>query len=1123
MAKSISMTDDEILELVQPDIERARAHQTELSVERQESYDLYRFQPLGNERDGFSKVVDSLAWNSVESLKPNLHAIFTGDFFSLTSDNEARAKKFKDYLRYVLFRKQNGKRILKDWIHDSLINHFGIIKCCYREDYDLETKTFPQLTAQQFEAMNADPNIKISKYTEVMVPAPQQPMPFMDPATGQMVQPEMATEVKAYEEVKAVRKVVTFAGPSVEVIPAWEFFYVPGYSEISECPFVAHRVRKTLDDIRKGERSGKYRKGVYDLVKDKVANRTSDPSTMGEIQKMFEVDGLTSPGNLSPSKNYDSDSIREGSNEVDVWECYFLADLDKDGLLEPTIVSICEDVVLQDPVENPYGGPPFILGYCNREPHKIEGFPLPLQLRHEQLEQTNLRRIMVDSAGCFTYPTAVTNDKNMARQWSDRALGDIIVGNPDGIREIAAGAPSQFILRAMEAGNVSVEKKTGITSYNQGLDANSLNKMLCIHTPVPLADGEYIQLGEVESGDRIIGSDGLPVTVLAAHEIHNPERAYRIVFASGEEIFAGGEHLWTVQTESDKFQGKNRTIDTDTLYARKNKFAENIYIPRVQRPEIENPETPPIDPYILGVWLGDGHSWSPRVTTMDGYIVARLTEWASANGCEVSPSKNQNAGKATTYYIKGSPFYSKMRSLNLLRRGREDDYSVVGKHIPETYFHASYADRLELLRGLMDTDGCHHSGSLCVFSQKDGRLLGDVTRLIESLGGWWNESTVDAGPLAKEGQRYVNITFHIFDNPFSLPVKADKWRAPIRNTTTQPIVSVEPVSIRPMRCLTVDSSDGLFCVGRKFTVTHNTATGISMIMTASQMRQKYTAMGFADSLEELIRQMIAITQMFPPQDVVRLLGSPIEVTADDLQGKFDIEIDVGTGPQEKQATAQQLDQHIQFLTQVGIPMGIATPVHLAETIYKKYDTLDINAKNLLLPIEDIGQKFANQPTPTQTQQMQQQMQQMDAHIKQSEQQIQQMQAELKRATDAANTLKQQNDDLKRNVQLDNAEFQMKAQLSQEEFSLKVQEVQAQIELAREKLKAEMELKTAMEAAKIQLEAAKIQADQNAAQTPPAEPKESSPQVIVVPSPGGQRQISLNRVNGQIVGASIVEV
>lgn len=712
MAKSVSLSDDDILALVTPDIDRARAHQTELSRQREESYALYRFEPLGNERQGFSQVVDSIAWNSVEALKPSLHAIFTGDFFSLTSNDEQRAKKFKDYLRYILFRKQNGKRILKDWIHDSLVNlPGGVMKCCYREDYDLETKTFDVLTAEQFEAMNADTNIKITKYDEVMVAAVEQPAPYIDENTGQLVQPEAVLEVATYENVKVVRKTVKFAGPSVEVVPAWEFYYVPGYAEISECPFVAHKVRKTLDEIRKGERSGKYRKGIYKKVKDKVAARVSNPDTLGEIQRMFDVDGLTSPENALPNKAYDDTSIRANSNEVDVWECYIQADIDGDGLLEPTIVTICEDVVLKEPEENPYGGPPFILGYYHREPHKIEGLPLPLALRHEQLEQTNLRRLIVDSAAESTYRTVITQDRNIARQWAARVMGDAIIGNPEGVRESAVNPPSQFVLRAKELGDSSIEKKTGITSYNQGLDANSLNK---------------------------------------------------------------------------------------------------------------------------------------------------------------------------------------------------------------------------------------------------------------------------------------------------------------------------------------------------------TATGISAIMTASQMRQKYTAQGFADSVEELLRQMIAIVQLYPPADVVRLTGSPIEITPDDLQGKFDIEIDVGTGPQEKQATAMALDQHIQFLTQVGVPMGIATPAHLAQTVYKKYEVLDINAKNLLKPIEEIQQMPANQGQ--QQAQMQQQMQQMDQRIKQADSEMQRLQAENKR-------LQEQNQALQYNTQKDAAELALEREKLAEQMKFNYAELAANIEL-----KKELELmQLAAEAGKFQAE------------------------------------------------------
>ena len=716
MAKSVRLSDDDILALVQPDIDSARTHQTELSRQREESYALYRFEPLGNERQGFSQVVDSIAWNSVEALKPSLHAIFTGDFFSLTSDNERRAKNFKAYLRYVLFRKQNGKRILKDWIHDSLVNHFGIIKCCYREDYDLQTDIYEVLTAEQFAAIAADPNSTITKYDEVLIPAPVQPMPYVDEVTGQLVQPEQATEVSVYENVKVVTRKVKFAGPSVEVVPAWEFYYTPGYSEIYECPFVAHKVRKTLDEIRKGERSKKYRRGVYQKVKDKVAARISNPDTLGEIQRQFDVDGLTTPENALPNKPYADDSIRANSNEVDVWECYIQADIDGDGLLEPTIVTICEDVVLQDPQENPYGVPPFILGYYHREPHKIEGMPLPLALRHEQLEGTNLRRLMVDGAAESSYRTVITQDRNIARQWSARVMGDAIIGSPDSVREVSVSPPTQFLLRAKETSDANIEKKTGITSYNQGLDANSLNK---------------------------------------------------------------------------------------------------------------------------------------------------------------------------------------------------------------------------------------------------------------------------------------------------------------------------------------------------------TATGINAIMTASQQRQKYTAQGFADSVEELIRQMIAIVQMYPPADVVRLVGEPIEVTPDDLQGKFDIEIDVGSGPQEKQFTAQILDQHVQFLTQVGIPMGLATPAHVAETIYKKYDVLDVNARGLMKPMEEIQQlPPPNQQNPEQMQQqMQDMMKQADQRIKAAEAEIQRLQSELKRMTD-------ENTALKYNTQKDMAKLQFERDA-----------LIANIELEKAKIQAEGEIKKEIELMKIAAEAGKFQAEQ----------------------------------------------
>lgn len=376
------------------------------------------------------------------------------------------------------------------------------------------------------------------------------------------------------------------------------------------------------------------------------------------------------------------------------------------------------------------------------------------------------------------------------------------------------------------------DEESGIPKYTQGESAGFLNKMLDIFTPVPMADGTYKILRDIEDGDWIVGRSGLPTKVLKAHKIHFPERAYEIVFKSGEKIVAGGEHLWTVENES----GKQRTIDTDSLYEYNKNYKAKVFIPRVERVFTGREIELPLDPYILGVWLGDGHTYAPRITTPDAYIVERLKEYAKSNGGDVKKDKTQNAGLATTYYIDG--LYKPLNKLGLLRRNSNDDKE--GKHIPEIYFNASYAQRLELLRGLMDTDGCQHSYNLSIFTQKEGRLLEDVIRLIAGLGGFPRKCKTNPGKLAREGEKYFNVNFSLADNPFHLPKKANKWNAPSQKHNRQSIISITPVKVRLMRCLTVDAEDGLFCVGKRFTVTHNTATGMSMIINQSNVFLKTT-------------------------------------------------------------------------------------------------------------------------------------------------------------------------------------------------------------------------------------------------------------------------------------------
>lgn len=1040
--KKINLSDDEIRDIIAPELDRAKEWSIQLAGERKKCRELYDMAPLGNEVEGFSSSVASTVFEVVEWLKPGFSDIFThSDFFTVKMQNQEQGERVKSIVRHQLFTQQNGPRIIREYIDSALKYHVSVLKTCYVEEFDDVEEEYDGISMEEADYLQQQ-GVQLVKYDEVQgVDAMGQPMSWL-------------------ENVKAIRREIKFKGPKVMPIPVWEFFITPGEKDIDSARLVAHVVPKRLHDIKAGENSGIYKKGSFAKLKAHAAENMEEPVYRDERMEQYEQDGLSIDENTGAMDQHEA---AIAARRIDVWEIYTSLDIDNDGLLEPVIVRMADGIIL-NVEENPYKRPPFRAGRMLEVAHRFEGKALPLVLESDQKELTNLSRLFVDAAAEAAYPTAISGDSEFIRQWMDRSIGDGLFVQGDPNAKVAfprAPGPDQNVIKAIEMREGIVERKSGVSRYNQGVDANSLNKMLCIHTPVPLADGDYIPLGQVEDGDRIIGADGFPVTVVKAHEIHDPERAYRIVFASGEEIIAGGEHLWTVQTQSDKFQGKSRTIDTDTLYLRKNKFAENIYIPRVQRPEIENPETPPIDPYILGVWLGDGHSWSPRVTTMDEHVVNRLKKWAADNGCEVSPSKNQNAGKATTYYIKGRGFYSKMRALNLIRRGREDDYSVIGKHIPEVYFHASYADRLELLRGLMDTDGCHHSGALCVFSQKDGRLLGDVTRLIESLGGWWNESTVDAGALAKGGQRYVNITFHIFDNPFSLPAKADKWRAPMRNTTTQPIITVEPVDIRPMRCLTVDAPDGLFCVGRKFTVTHNTATGISIISSAGQQRQKSSARILGEALADVIRDMIEINRMWPPY----IEDADLQPEDGLFAQQLSIEIEVGVGPQDRMAQSQFLAQHQQWLTGFAIPAGGATVEHAIKTQAKIGKLQGVPFDGLMMSKEEVAQAQGMQQ---QMAQLQQQMEQMGQQIEQAGQFIQKLQ--------------QENQSLQQKAAANGPERKM-AEL-QADMQVERAKIEKDIQVAREKLAADMQMEREKLAADILLARERMMMDAQARMTQP---------------------------------------
>jgi hypothetical protein len=529
--------DDEVVSLLRPDMDKAENIQNEFSNQRAEYYARYRMGLYGNEREGFSKSVAPVVYNNHTWTMANLMDIFNDDFFVLKGEDEERTAKFQKLIYYQMFRKQDGFRKFFDLLFTAGLYHYCVAKTYYKEDFDLESETYDRLTADEMMQLTQDKAITISKYDEVL------------DETGSTV----------YEKVKVVKKVINYAGPCLEVIPNWEFFYsadckITDWGGI-EGRLVYQKVKRTLNDVRKREKAGIYRKGTFEKIKDKGDKLT--PDSYDKVEVIFNADSVSETNSQEPSN--DPDNIL--SREVEIEECYYRLDIDGDGLLEPVIIDLCDGVVCRL-VENEYKRPTFRIGHVAPEPHKVQGFSRAALLDNDQKIMTNLLRLIQDSAALDCYKNPVTNDHQMFTMLQDRKPFAVIKGDPQKLGEVKTSPPSAFVLQAWELMKAENEQKTGITRYNQGQDASSLNKTATGISAIFAASGKPLRLVA-----RILGNGllmGIIRDFIYINQKWPPEEDIRIL---GTDI--------TVNP-SDLYGAYEIEIDIGVSEAEKNAMANQI-------------------------------------------------------------------------------------------------------------------------------------------------------------------------------------------------------------------------------------------------------------------------------------------------------------------------------------------------------------------------------------------------------------------------------------------------------------------------------------------------------------------------------------------------------------------
>ena len=389
-----------------------------------------------------SNLVSTDVADTIEWAMPSLMKVFTGSdevitIAGVTEEDDVKAEVMQDLCVYQLQRQNKFFPVLYNWMKDALITGMGIVKC-YWERTEGATKENVILNARALGELSA---------TGVNITSVEGPDSFNDYHVE-------------YDSPYYIKN-----SPKIENILVSEFLYDPNAKTLEEANFVAHKKKVTLSYLREREQQGIY--SNIDAIK-------SEAFTPG-----FNTDLLENTIN-DEYYNINTNNEEEARREVTIYECYTKIDINGDGILEDVIVTVAGDTVIRLE-ENYMGRHPFFVLSPTKDPHRIWAKRSYAELIGElqDLKVALTRQIMRN--------VALTNDPKMilsedAINIDDYVKGRSVIRKKAGhtMADVAMSMPvnqlSPYTFNFLEYIEGQKEARTGITRYNQGLDANSLNK-----------------------------------------------------------------------------------------------------------------------------------------------------------------------------------------------------------------------------------------------------------------------------------------------------------------------------------------------------------------------------------------------------------------------------------------------------------------------------------------------------------------------------------------------------------------------------------------------------------------------------------------------------------------------
>ena len=385
------------------------------------------------------------------------------------------------------------------------------------------------------------------------------------------------------------------------------------------------------------------------------------------------------------------------------------------------------------------------------------------------------------------------------------------------------------------------------------------------------------RMGDIKLGDQVCNPEGGIANVIAIHP-QPKQQIYKVTMADGATTRVTGGHIWLSRIVGQKLKAKRRWMHVSrylyegrdylnwklftTLQLKewiaKGPASHNSRLPVLPLPQpltytVSGRNPAKIDPYILGLIIGDGHCGDTGIgiTSADKEIGDMLLQLGF-----VENRKPGNA--ASTYLARGEIFQTLRTALQQL-----DLYGCKSnsKFIPRQFLYGSIENRWELLRGLMDSDGSATPEGKLNYSSVSKRLADEVRTLIEGLGGWatiWEKPGKyrnEEGEIV-ECQISYNLYIKLQDHSQAFRLKRKKERAAKYSFNGgadqwRKIVSIEEDGFEEAQCITVDHPNGLYLTDNCI-VTHNSfAVLLDFIYHAAKYGEHAVGLIVRESYKEL--------------------------------------------------------------------------------------------------------------------------------------------------------------------------------------------------------------------------------------------------------------------------------